>query len=74
MNGSLVRRWLFPLLLLVALALGTAACSPEGSRTRGGGDGADIGNRDENIELHGDEGEEQRIYYDTPIRRPVEAS
>lgn len=31
--------------LLLALALGLAACGPEDGRARGGGAGADIGNK-----------------------------
>ena len=29
------------------------ACSPEASRTRGGGPGADVGNRGASVQLHG---------------------
>ena len=38
-------------LLVLLLGAGLIACSPE-ARTRGGGPGADPGNRDANIELH----------------------
>ena len=75
MRASLVRRRLLPFALLVALALGTVACGPEGSRTRGQGEGADVGNRGEDVQMHGDQAGEDRIYYDTPVHRPpVEAS
>ena len=40
-----------PALALVLLAL--AACSPEASRTREGGPGADVGNRPAVIQIHG---------------------
>jgi hypothetical protein len=40
-------------LLLVLVAAAMVACSPEATRTRGGGAGADIGNRSSEIELHG---------------------
>jgi hypothetical protein len=55
--------------LLVVLALAAAACrSPEASRSRGGGPGADVGNRDPMVELHGG----SRMYHDTPCRMPDE--
>jgi len=38
-------------LLLVAL-LALAACSPEATRTRGGGPGADVGNHGQPVQLH----------------------
>lgn len=38
-------------LLVLLLGAGLVACSPE-ARTRGGGPGADPGNRDASIELH----------------------
>jgi hypothetical protein len=34
------------------LAVAIAACSPEASRTRGGGPGADVGNHGSPIRLH----------------------
>ena len=55
--------------LLVALAalLALAACSsPEAGRTRGGGPGADVGNRGEQIELHG----VLNPFHNTPLRSP----
>ena len=49
-------------LLLVALGLSVAACtSPEATRTRAGGPGADVGNRG-SVELHGG----SKPYYATP--------
>lgn len=49
--------------LLIALALAGAACaSPEAARVRGGGPGADVGNREEVVEFHA--GAEP--YYRTP--------
>jgi hypothetical protein len=51
-------RWL-PVVVLLALALG---CSPEASRTQGGGPGADIGNHSQTAPLHGD----GVMFYRTP--------
>ena len=58
--------------LLLALLLGLAACSPEGSRDFGDGlgSGADPDNRDDDVQLHGDRARDTRIYYDTPDDRP----
>lgn len=61
------RSRLATLLLLGALALGLAGCSPEGARVRGGGAGADVGNRDEDEQLQGEDAPQDRIYYDTPL-------
>jgi hypothetical protein len=36
-------------LLIAALAIAQLACSPEATRTRGGGPGADIGNYSPNL-------------------------
>ena len=54
------RRMLSVLLLVGGLLL--TACSPEATRTRGGGPGGDTGNRAPVVDLHG------RIdpYYETP--------
>lgn len=44
------------LALVLAAALLAAACSPESDRSRGGGKGADIGNRPDesvSVEVHG---------------------
>jgi hypothetical protein len=40
------------LLVLGALAVLAACTSPEATRLRAGGDGADVGNRREPVELH----------------------
>jgi hypothetical protein len=50
------RRWCANALALALLVVGvTAACSPEATRTRAGGPGADVGNRDYPLPLiHGD--------------------
>jgi hypothetical protein len=56
-------------LLPIAAAMllwGTLACSPEEARARGGGPGADIGNRRGSVELHGKSGPES-MYYKTPV-------
>jgi hypothetical protein len=51
------------------LALAAAGCdSPEASRTRGGGAGADIGNRPANVRMHS--GSNQ--FWRTPDRIPVD--
>ena len=52
-------------LTMLVLTFSVAACSsPEASRKRGGGAGADPGNRDAIVEIH--EGAEP--YHDTPCR------
>ncbi|HYN87620.1 MAG TPA: hypothetical protein VER55_03775 [Ardenticatenaceae bacterium] len=40
-------------LLLVGLAVAGCNPSPEAARSRNGGTGADIGNRDAEVEIHG---------------------
>lgn len=57
----------YKLLLLAGLVL-AAACSPEAVRTRGGGPGADPGNRPPVVAMH--EGSDQ--YWRTPVRIGVE--
>ena len=54
------RRALAISLLMCGLLL--AACSPEATRTRGGGPGADIGNRQTPAQIHG----QINPYYETP--------
>jgi hypothetical protein len=56
--------------VLLLAALATAACdSPEKTRTRGGGAGADVGNRPaKHVRMH--EGSNQ--FWRTPDRIPVE--
>lgn len=49
-------------MLLAAVALLTACPSPEAERVRGGGPGADTGNRDAVVEMHGG----SVIYHKTP--------
>jgi hypothetical protein len=54
-------------MVLAAAALGLVACfSPEASRSRGGGPGADVGNRGAVLEFH--DGAEP--FYGTPLRAP----
>lgn len=65
-------RWRRLLVLLLAtLVFGLTACSPEASRIQDGGAGSDVGNRDENVEMHGSEegpdARDTRMYNDTPI-------
>ena len=57
-------------LFLVLVIVTTASCtSPEAERTRGGGPGADIGNRGNPMVMH----EGSKPYEDTPRLIPVEA-
>jgi hypothetical protein len=50
-------------LLVGLLAIGLAACgSPEATRTRGGGPGADVGNRSPVVEMH----QGAQPYFKTP--------
>ena len=52
-----------PLIALLAALLCLAGCvSPEAARTRGGGPGADVGNRDKIVRMH----EGARPFEDTP--------
>jgi hypothetical protein len=56
-----IRMWLAA--LSICLAMGLMACtSPEAERTRGGGPGADIGNRSSVVDMH----EGSQPYYQTP--------
>ena len=50
---------------LIAAGLVTMACSPEATRTRSGGPGADVGNRGSSVELHGRRNPD-RMFYQTP--------
>ena len=52
------------LLGLLVATLAAGACSPEASRTRGGGPGADVGNRWQpaDLDIHG----RQNPFYRTP--------
>jgi hypothetical protein len=55
-------------LLALALALVVVACdSPEATRVRGGGPGADTGNRGAVVLMH----EGSKPYYETPRMIPV---
>lgn len=47
---------------VLALALLAGCASPEAGRTRGGGAGADVGNREPVVKMH----EGSVIYYKTP--------
>ena len=51
---------------LVAVALAACAASPEASRSRGGGPGADPGNHGTVVQIHAG----NKIYYKTPCRTP----
>ncbi|MCX2727972.1 hypothetical protein OO015_10770 [Thermomicrobium sp. 4228-Ro] len=44
--------WALRILAITVLSGALIACGPEASRTRGGGPGADIGNRGSEIQLH----------------------
>ena len=53
--------------MLLAASITFAGCeSPEATRTRGGGPGADRGNRPVNVILH----EGSRQYWETPVLIP----
>ena len=53
-------------LALLALGLVLAGCSsPEATRTRGGGPGADVGNRGRSIDLHAQK-PDGGMFYQTP--------
>lgn len=55
--------------LLLIGCVGVAGCrSPEATRTRGGGPGADVGNRPSRVEMH----EGARPFWKTPERIGVE--
>ena len=49
--------------------LGLASCGPEAARIRGGGEGADIGNRGSPVVLL-EETYDQRVYFETPDDLP----
>ena len=56
--------------LLLAATLGVAGCrSPEATRARGGGPGADPGNRPPTVKLH----EGSRPFWNTPVRISAES-
>lgn len=58
-------------LFIVCLLLLTACRSPEAARTRGGGPGADVGNRREPAEIHAG----AKPYYESPCATdPVECN
>lgn len=58
------------LLFIVGLLLLTACASPEAVRTRGGGPGADVGNRREPAEFHAG----AKPYYKSPCVTRVECN
>lgn len=67
-----MRRWLAPVL---AAALLAACTSPEATRMRGGGPGADVGNRRDVVRIH----EGAQPYWATPrligeLGPPLEAA
>ena len=51
-------------LLVAACAALTGCTSPEATRTRGGGPGADVGNRSKDVKMH----EGSQPYWKTPER------
>ena len=57
------RAWLLALAALLALV---ACDSPETGRARGGGPGADVGNRGKEMEIHG----ALNPFHNTPLRSP----
>jgi hypothetical protein len=57
------------LALTLLIGAAVAGCtSPETLRTRGGGPGADTGNRPDVVRMHGG----SRPYWKTPVRIPAE--
>lgn len=70
MDGLLPRLGRLGVLLLLALVLGLSGCSPEGARTRGGGAGADSGNREGDVELTGDRDRVEAIYHGSRDQLP----
>ena len=56
-------------ILLIGCVAVSGCTSPEAARTRGGGPGADVGNRPAQVRMH----EGSRQYYETPVRIGVEA-
>lgn len=68
----IARRSRFQLVILVLLlAVMLAGCGPEGNRSRGVGDGADVNNTGDTVDLHGDKAPEDSIYYQTPRENPA---
>lgn len=62
-----VQRVVVAVVVVVAAALALAACgSPETGRVRGGGPGADVGNRGAEVQIHG----ELNPFQDTPLKGP----
>ncbi|HET6578196.1 MAG TPA: hypothetical protein VFG66_07735 [Gemmatimonadales bacterium] len=58
-------------ILLLPLAAAAACASPEAARTRGGGPGADVGNRTPTVEMHAG----AQPYHQTPcVTEPVECT
>ena len=55
--------------IIIAGAVLSGCTSPEATRARGGGPGADVNNRPAQVKMH----EGSRQYYDTPVRIPSEA-
>jgi hypothetical protein len=55
--------------LLGVVLVGLSCTSPEARRSRGGGPGADVGNRDAVVETHAG----SQPYYQTPCRAPAGA-
>jgi uncharacterized protein YceK len=55
------------MMLLMTLVTVGGCASPEATRTRGGGPGADVGNRPEGVRMH--EGSDQ--FWRTPVVNPT---
>lgn len=68
------RAKLLAILAMALFALALVACGPEANRTDldGAKSGADIGNWGDPVQIHGNEGREQSIYYKTPDELPAE--
>jgi hypothetical protein len=57
-----------PIVTFLIACAGVSGCtSPEATRTRGGGPGADVGNRSKVVAMH----EGSKPFWNTPVRIPV---
>jgi hypothetical protein len=67
MTDGIVARARVTVAGIVLAALAATACrSPEGKRARGGGPGADLGNRGRVVQMHAG----SRMYFETPCLLP----
>ena len=71
----LSREWSATLIVIAVLAAGSLACSPEATRTRSGGPGADPGNHPLKgaVQMHGGQRPGQMYYQTPPVGQGVRA-